>query len=251
MRIPVMAATVERRLLLNYRVDPAVVAPLLPAPLRPRLAGGAAVAGICLIRLGDLRPAGLPAAVGVRTENAAHRIAVTWDGPAGGPPRTGVYIPQRQSASRLTVALGGRLFPGRHERARFTVRDGDGAGELRVAFATAGGTAVDVTVAETDDWPASALFGGLAEASEFFRGGGAGFSATRDPRRLDGLDLRTAGWAVRPAVVTRATSTFYDDPALFPPGSARLDVALVMRRLPVSWHTLPSMTVAVGGADRG
>jgi uncharacterized protein YqjF (DUF2071 family) len=65
MRIPVMAATVERRLLLNYRVDPAVVAPLLPAPLRPRLAGGAAVAGVCLIRLGDLRPAGLPVAVGV------------------------------------------------------------------------------------------------------------------------------------------------------------------------------------------
>ena len=83
MRIPVMAATVERRLLLNYRVDPAVVAPLLPAPLRPRLAGGAAVAGVCLIRLGDLRPAGLPVAVGVRTENAAHRIAVSWDDPAG------------------------------------------------------------------------------------------------------------------------------------------------------------------------
>jgi hypothetical protein len=241
MRIPVMAATVERRLLLNYQVDPAVVTPLLPAPLRPRLVGGAAVAGICFIRLSQLRPAGLPAMVGVRTENAAHRIAVSWDDPAGEPPRTGVFIPRRHSASRPTVWFGGRLFPGAHDLARFTVREGDG--ELRVSFVGGSGTA-DVTVAEAAGWPGSALFSGLAEASEFFRSGGAGYSATRDAHRLDGLELRTEAWAVQPAVVTHAASTYYDDPALFPPGSARLDVALVMRQLPVTWHGLPSMRVA-------
>ena len=240
-----MAATVERRLLLNYLLDPDVLAPLLPAPLRPRLVGGSAVAGICMIRLGDLRPAGLPAAVGLRTENAAHRIAVTWDDPDGGPERTGVYIPRRHSASRPTVWLGGRLFPGAHDRARFTVADRDrGGGELRVAFAgPAGSERVDVTVAETDDWPGSAVFSGLEEASEFFRAGGAGYSPGRTPGRLDGLELRTSAWAVRPAVVTRVASTYFDDPGLFPPGSARPDVALVMRDVPVTWHSLPAMAV--------
>ena len=46
---------------------------------RPQLVEGRAVAGICLIRLGSLRPKGLPASLGVTTENAAHRIAVEWD----------------------------------------------------------------------------------------------------------------------------------------------------------------------------
>ena len=56
MRAPSMSSIVERRLLVNYRVDPEVAASLLPAPLRPQLANGWGVAGICLIRLGRLRP---------------------------------------------------------------------------------------------------------------------------------------------------------------------------------------------------
>jgi hypothetical protein len=48
-------------------------------PFRPQLVHGWAVAGICLIRLGRLRPSRVPSAVGLRSENAAHRIAVEWD----------------------------------------------------------------------------------------------------------------------------------------------------------------------------
>lgn len=36
MRLPTVAGTIERRLLINYRVDPDAVATLLPAPFRPR-----------------------------------------------------------------------------------------------------------------------------------------------------------------------------------------------------------------------
>jgi uncharacterized protein YqjF (DUF2071 family) len=83
-----MSSVIERRLLVNYRVDPEVAASLLPAPLRPQLLNGWAVAGICLIRLGRLRPSWAPRWAGMRTENAAHRVAVEWDGtgrPAVGP----------------------------------------------------------------------------------------------------------------------------------------------------------------------
>lgn len=58
MKLPRLAGTVQRRLLVNYRVDPDVIASLLPAPFRPQLVNGFAVAGICLIRLGSMRPAG-------------------------------------------------------------------------------------------------------------------------------------------------------------------------------------------------
>ena len=55
-----MRGVIERRLLVNYRVDPEVVADQLPAPFEPELVNGYAVAGICLIRLGRLRPRSFP-----------------------------------------------------------------------------------------------------------------------------------------------------------------------------------------------
>ena len=111
-RTPTIKATVERRILVNYRVEPAALAAALPPPFRPLLVGGHGVAGICLIRLIGIRPAGLPAALGLRSENAAHRVAVQWDTPAG--PASGVYIPRRDTSSRLTTLLGGRAFPVLH-----------------------------------------------------------------------------------------------------------------------------------------
>ena len=68
MRLPTMRGTIERRLLVNYRVDRAVLQAVLPEPFRPWLVDDCGVAGICLIRLGSLRPVGLPAWIGPTTE---------------------------------------------------------------------------------------------------------------------------------------------------------------------------------------
>ncbi|WP_179258020.1 DUF2071 domain-containing protein [Enemella evansiae] len=245
MRIPRLRGEIERRLLVNYRVTPEAIAPLLPAPFRPQLHNGYAVAGICLIRLGSLRPAGLPAVFGMRSENAAHRIAVEWD--EAGEPRAGVWIPRRDSDSRLTVALGGRAFPGEHHHAHFEVHESDR--RLRVAFAADDGTArVSVDVAVDEELPESLLFASLAEASAFFEQGAVGWSATRDPVRHDGLRLRTTGWRVEPVQVRTVHSTFFEDPARFPPGTAMLDNALLMRRVPVDWESLTSLSAT---APRG
>jgi hypothetical protein len=235
-----MAAVVERRLLVNYRTDPDVTARLLPAPLRPHLVNGHAVAGICLIRLGRLRPYPLPAAIGLRTENAAHRIAVEWDTPAG--VATGVYIPRRDTSSRASALAGGRIFPGEHHRAQFTVAETDR--ELSVGFRSTDDTAeVRVHARVSPTWPGSTLFTGLAEASDFFRQGCAGYSETTTGRTLDGIELRSSAWAMQPVEVTDVHSTFFEDPALFPSGTADLDGALLMRDLPVTWHSLPAMPV--------
>ena len=231
-----MSSVIERRLLVNYRVDPEVAASLLPAPLRPQLVNGWAVAGICLIRLGRLRPSWVPGWPGMRTENAAHRIAVEWDGTGGGR-QSGVYIPRRDSDSVATVLAGGRLFPGEHHYASFDVRET--ARDLRVAFTSTDGAAhvsIDIRVAQR--LQGSALFAGLRQASDFFRHGSAGFSATRDGGRLDGLELRADRWAVEPAEVRAVRSSFFDDARQFPPGSATLDCALLMRDIPVTWTAI-------------
>ncbi|HEY7262877.1 MAG TPA: DUF2071 domain-containing protein [Trebonia sp.] len=236
-----MSSVIERRLLVNYRVDPDVAATLLPAPLRPKLVNGWAVAGICLIRLGRLRPSRLPGWAGMRTENAAHRIAVEWDGTGGR--QSGVYIPRRDSDSMATVLAGGRLFPGEHHHCSFDVRET--SRDFHVAFASTDRTArvsIDVRVARRLE--GSALFAGLRDASEFFRHGSAGFSATRDGDRLDGLELRAGRWVVEPAEVLAVSSSFFDDARLFPAGSATLDCALLMRDIPATWTavTTPHLT---------
>ncbi len=239
MRLPEMQGEIERRLLVNYRVDPEVMARVLPQPFRPQLVGDAAVAGICLIRLGHLRPSHVPRALGLRSENAAHRVAVEWDTPSG--PRTGVYIPRRDSDSWATIVFGGRIYPGRHHRARFCVHETDD--QVDVAYASLDGSAaVEVSVRVTELLSGSRLFAETREASDFFEAGSTGYSATSRPQRFDGLGLRTAAWAVEPTSVTRASSSFFDDGALFPQGTAELDCALLMRKVPVRWEPLESLT---------
>jgi hypothetical protein len=51
MTIPVIIGMIDRRILVNFRVDPVVLATILPSPFRPKLVSGAGMAGVCLIRL--------------------------------------------------------------------------------------------------------------------------------------------------------------------------------------------------------
>lgn len=232
---PEIEGRIERRLLVNYRVDPDVLARVLPDPFRPQLVRDAGVAGICLIRLGGMRPRGFPECVGLTSENAAHRVAVEWDTPAG--PQAGVYIPRRDTDSWVNAAVGGRIYPGRHSRAAFEVEETNDT--IRVAYeARDGSSSIDVSVQLTDRLRDSQLFADLAEASTFFEAGSTGFSATRHMGRFDGLGLKTSAWRVEATVVNHVRSSFFDDPAAFPAGSAELDSALVMRSVPVIWQPL-------------
>ena len=123
MRLPVIKGLIRRRLLVNFRVDAQVMTDYLPAPFRPKLHAGYAVAGICLIRLEQIRPVGLPSFCGLSSENAAHRIAVEWQDPTTGALREGVFIPRRDTGSWLNHWAGRRIFPGEHHLADFTVED--------------------------------------------------------------------------------------------------------------------------------
>ncbi len=227
-----------RRLLVNYRVDPELLASFLPAPFRPALVGGYGVAGICLIRLAKVRPAGVPAVAGLASENAAHRVAVRWDGPDG--PVTGVYIPRRDTSSRLAALAGGRLFPGWQHLARF--RADEHEGRFRVQAASRDGM-VRILVAGhlTDDLAPGSIFTDLGAASRFFRCAPVGYAATPADGVYDGVKLETAGWRLRPLHLDEASSSFFDDPARFPPGTAVADSAFLMGGLQTTWRPQPGL----------
>ena len=234
-------ATIERRLLVNYRLDPDVAATLLPPPFRPALVDGHAVAGICLIRLGGLRPAGLPAAAGLTTENAAHRIAAEWDTPAG--PVTGVYIPRRDTSSRLVALLGGRAFPGWHHRADFEVHERPD--RLRVGMRSRDGDVrILVRARPSDTVMDGSVFPDLDAASTFFRTAPVGHAATPNPGTFDGVELRTTGWALEPLQLEEVVSSWFDDPARVPPRAAVLDSGFLMCRLETAWVARPDLVAA-------
>src|ERR1700756_617959 len=93
MRIPVIQGIIDRRILVNFTVDPDVISKIIPKPFSPKIYNGRAIAGICLIRLKYVRPKGLPAFIGIGSENGAHRIAVEWV--EVGKLKEGVSIPRR------------------------------------------------------------------------------------------------------------------------------------------------------------
>jgi hypothetical protein len=241
-RIPEIHGLIERRILITYRVDPVVARSLLPEEFEPRLVRGFAVAGICLIRLSGVRPVYWPARLGLSSENAAHRFAVTWRD--GLELLEGVYIPRRDTSSHLNTFLGGRVFPGLHHYAQFRVRES--ADYLHVAM-TSDDQRVDLAINAhtTEEWQ-SGLFDSLGEASNFFRTGSRGYSPAAAAKAYEGLDLRCDHWHVDPLEVRQIRSSYFDDTRLFPAGSAEFDCALLMRDIPHRWIGLRNLARAQG-----
>ena len=241
MRLPIIYGLIRRRLLVNFRVDAAVMKRFLPAPFRPKLHRGHAIAGVCLIRLEQIRPGWLPGFCGVSSENAAHRIAVQWDD-ASGELREGVFIPRRDTSSWFNYFTGGRVFPGEHHLADFAITD-DSSGIAMSILARDKGMAIKVRAHASAALPASSCFESLAESSAFFEWGSVGYSVTRDCCRLDGLKLQTHDWCVRPLEVELIESSFFADKSAFPAGSVTFDHALVMREIRHQWHELADMKI--------
>ncbi len=224
---------IARRLLVNFRVRPDVLANLLPEPFRPKLVGGAGLAGICLIRLEKVRPLGLPGFIGVASENAAHRIAVEWT--EDGKTREGVYIPRRDTDLFLNRVLGGRLFPGWSHPADFEVED-DG---FRVRLSVRdheGKMSLSVDGCIADALPPGSVFRSADEASSFFRTSAVGWSPSRRADLCEGVELRCDTWTVAPFAISSVVSTYFDDRRLFPPGSIEFDCALLMRDIAHEWY---------------
>ncbi len=235
-----LKGVIRRRVLVNYRVDPEVMARQLPAPFRPRLQHGYAVAGVCLVRLEHLRPGWLPAWCGQASENAAHRVAVEWD-EADGTTGSGVYVLRRDTNSWLNALAGGCMGFGRHGKAEFDVRDESSRLDISVR-APDGSMSVEVRALESSFFAGTPCFRRLPEASAFFRAGTVAYSPTGDPRRFEGVELCIGKWQALPLSVEHVRSGWFDDEARFPKGAAAFDHALLMRDVDHAWRRARQIT---------
>lgn len=240
MRLPTIQGVIRRRILANFRVDPDVMQREIPSRFRPKVHNGFAVAGICLIRLEHVRPRMMPEIIGLNSENAAHRVAVLWDEDSD--EREGVFIARRDSDSRISHLLGGRVFPGEHHEATFSVAESESEISLQMESKDAS-VKVEIEGSVASDLPESSIFKSLAESSSFFEGGSLGYSVTGDSGRLDGLRLQTNEWRVEPLEVSRISSSYFSNQKRFPPGAIEFDHALIMRGIKHEWHSAEDLYV--------
>lgn len=186
----------------------------------------------------------MPPHFGISSENAAHRIAVEWVG-EDGVNREGVFVPRRDTDSRLNALAGGRVFPGVHRLSRFHVKDKGGSVRMKVESEKEGAPLVELDVRETDEFPNDSIFASLSDSSDFFESGCIGYSSRPNSCVLDGLLLRIQDWRVSPLDVALVRSSYFDDRAVFPEGKIKFDHALLMRDIPHEWHSEPEMEDAV------
>jgi hypothetical protein len=231
MKIPTIHGYIDRRILINFTADPKAVEKIIPFPFRPKIYKERAIVGICLIRLKNIKPKGLPDFVGVNSENGAHRIAVEWDG--NGITKSGVYIPRRDTSLRLNALVGGRVFPGKHYHAKFEVEEKEG--NYHVHFKSSDDTEILIDAHESKGFSEQSIFGTLPNASDFFEQGELGYSPNKD--KFDGLRLKAYTWEVRPLDVSKVKSSFFENGEIFPQGSVIFDNALLMKNVEHEWKS--------------
>ncbi len=229
MKIPKIKGIIDRRILINYQVDKSALENYLPKPFKPKLVNGKGIAGICLIRLKEIRPKGLPKQIGISSENGAHRIAVEWI--ENSELKEGVYIPRRDTSSKLNSLAGGTIFPGVHHLAEFSVNESDG--NYKVAFVSDDETSLSIEAKETNNWNNESVFESLDCVSDFFENGSVGYSP--DKNDFEGLELKAYNWKVSLLDVRNVQSSFFENENIFPKGSVKFDNALLMRDIEHEW----------------
>lgn len=232
MKIPTIHGVIDRRMLINFTVEPQFIETILPKPFRPKLYKGKAIAGICLIRLKDIKPKGLPNFIGVNSENAAHRIAVEWE--ENGVIKEGVYIPRRDTSLRLNSLVGGRVFPGKHYFAKFNVKEENNFYHLD--FTSSDDTRIEIDAKKCTEYNSNSIFGTLEEVSNFFEKGSVGYSPNKND--FEDLKLETYNWEMEPLEVLHVKSSFFEDETIFPKGSVQFDNAVLMTNIEHEWKSL-------------
>lgn len=237
MELPVLNGIIDRRILINYRVKPDVVRPLLPPHLEPLVINGFASAGICLLRLKNIGMKYSPSFLRSTSENAAHRFLVKYEN--GDEAGNGVYIPRRDTDSMLNVVVAGKIFSWPHYPASFQVNESNGNYSVKIQSKD-NHSSLHIDAQLADTFPVDSMFDSLAHASECFHACPVGVSPSTRQKQFKTIRLKTKTWAVKPLHVSLLESSYFEDRSSFPEGSIQFDNALLMEGIEHEWVSTAS-----------
>ncbi len=232
--IKIIEGIIDRRILVNYRIDPHYLKKILPSPFKPRLINGYGLGGICLIRFEKMRPTWLPSIVGTSSENGTHRFCVEWK--KNGKLYNGVYVKKRFTNSRLHEFGGEKIFPGRLVFSDF--KASEEKGHYSISFKSKNGEYAYVEAYETHQFPINSLFKTIEEASEDFRKDQIGYSPHKQKNQFKGVKLNTDNWEVSPLCLKNCKSSLFSNLDIFPTGSVEVDHVLLMKNIKHSWENV-------------
>lgn len=239
MKMSAIRGRIARRVLINVRIKPDVLDAVLPPIFKPRLVDGWAIGGICFIALEEIRMPFLPAIFGMKSNNSAHRFAV-YRLDDNQIETDLVYVPRRDTDSKLNIAAGRHLFPADLYPARFLVEDTGDSITLHVE-STDHQADIDFRATVAENVQKGSVFNSVSELSDFFRLGKVGYSPQSRTGILDGVRLETDTWDGVPLAIERFESGFFADRNRFPEGSIELDSAYLMRGINHYWYREPSV----------
>jgi uncharacterized protein YqjF (DUF2071 family) len=233
---PLPMRTLFRQCLLaNFAVEPEVMRRLVPPPLEPDLHGGAAWLCVVIAEMERMRPAFLPALLGVTYHQVVYRVVVRHRG------ERGVYF-LRSDANHAAMALAGDwlTFFRFHRSAIEVRREGD---LLQVELQALPSHHADIGATVVVSPGARAMapgsrFGTLAEAQGFLVELYAAFGVDPLTGEVSTVRIERGGWDLRVVESRKARFDFMDGSRLFPAGSARLDSAFYVESIPYRWRTL-------------
>jgi hypothetical protein len=228
-------------LVLMFAYPPGTLAPMLPPGLVPDVyrdpAGTEhAFVAVGIVTARELRPAGLPAALGRDAVLTGYRIVSRFR-PPGGRVMRGLYV-LRSDTDRRLLALGGNLLTRYHYRLA-EIRMRTAGGRLAATVDSHDGRA-DLTVtadlASTPDGPpAGSPFADLAAARRF--AGPLPYTFDHEPATGSIVVVKAyrGAWRPEPVAAEVGRATFLDQPA-FGGGPPRLANAFHVSDVDYGWH---------------
>ena len=235
-RHPLPMRTLFRQCVLaNFAVRPDVMRRLVPLPLEPDLHGGEAWLSVVIAEMERMRPAFLPAFLGVTYHQVVYRAVVRHRG------ERGVFF-LRSDANHAGMSLAGDwlTFFRFHTSGIEARREGDLLHvDLRARPSHHADIGASVVVTPGGRaMPPGSRFGALAEAQGFLVELYAAFGVDPLTGEVSTVRIERGAWDLRAVEVRKARFDFMDGSRLFPAGSARLDSVFYAESIPYHWHTL-------------
>lgn len=204
-----LVGTVMRRFLISYAVEPDGLAPYLPPGAELSIARGRAWVSACFVHIGDMRPAGMPAALGVGFRYLIHRTRARLPYPDGAM-RESVLVLE-PNIDRRSLATLGRLAAG----VRFHMRDIslDGTDEgWRLRMIDGATTLLDVTIPRRfgTRMPTTSTFAAAAEADAFLLGVAYGGEWHPDRSRVRLVAETHEPWTTQVGTCQTETNAFLE-----------------------------------------
>lgn len=234
-----VTCTFRRCTLVNFAVDPDTLHRQLPQGLEPHLFADRAYVAIVIGQMERMRPALVPAALGITYNQIVYRAVIRAND------QPGVHFLRSDADNRLMCALGDRMsfFRFHHSSIALDHTDKD----LRVDVVTNDSPGADISArfdlaAKTGVLPDTSRFPDLATAQDHLVDLFTAYDRNDHTNRLESVTIDRDPWKVRAIPLAEGTFEYMQAGPVFCDDTAQLDNVLSVTDVRYHWHRLQHPT---------